>query len=129
MVYNEYPVLRFRYYDESCGDYGWDYELQEEFTDIQAKADAEGKPILYNGKPRYSMDLHHDFCYISDDDGGNGEWVVANLWRDPEKASCVSNCGPDDESQDMHGDFPPAGRWSQYNRFRDARWHLEMIWT
>lgn len=43
------------------------------------------------------MDIHHDFCYIETDDDDKGEWVVANLWRDPNE-----DCGPDNTNQDMH---------------------------
>jgi len=100
--------------------------LQEKFRDITVELDDTGKPKLYNGKPRYSIDLHHDFCYIETDDI-EGEWVVANLWRDPNKATCVCNCGPDNTDQEMHGNFPPVGRWSQYNRFQVARWHVEKV--
>ena len=33
-----------------------------------------------------------------------------------------------DKAQDLHGgDFPPVGRWSQYNGGHDARWHVELI--
>lgn len=121
---NKYPVLRLRGYDEVWNDGHFDYVLRKEYRDIPMKIE-NGRPKLYNGKPRYSMDGNHDFCYI-ESKGDKGVWVVANL-SDPNSVAGVCNCGPDDTNQNLHGDFPPQGRWSQYNHMRDARWHVEKI--
>lgn len=124
----KYPVLRLRHYDEDWNntDGFWCvYKLQTRYRDIYVERDDEGKVKLYNGKPRYSIDLHHDFCYIGEH--GKGGWVVANLWMDPDNVTRVCNCEPDSEVQEMHGEFPPVGRWSQCNRWREARWHVEKL--
>ena len=104
------------------------FKLENEFQDIHVDRDEVGNLMLYNGKPRYSMDPDHTFCYVARANG-RGSWVVGNLWLDRNKATCVCYCGPDNEAQEMHGDFPPEGRWREYStRYRHARWHVEKVW-
>lgn len=119
------PTLRLREYKESGGlvvDV-----LEDKSQDIRPTVDDEGKLILFNGKPSYNIDFWHDFVYVGKHGKVGSRWVVANLVLRDGEASVPSNCGPDNESQDIHGDLPPVGRWSQYNRFREARWHVEKV--
>ena len=85
-VADKYPTLRLRGYDDHF-DYNrkYAYMLQTDFRDIKVETDGE-KLLLYSGKPRYSMDGHHDFCCLEGGGNGRGRWVVANLCRDPKQA-------------------------------------------
>ena len=126
-----YPILRLRLYKSYFHHGGIEFKLPNEFQDIHVDRDEVGNLMLYNGKPRYSMDPDHTFCY-NVRANGRGSWVVGHFYLDRNNAMNVSacECRPDNEAQEMHGDFPPEGRWREYStRYRHARWHVEKVWA